>query len=103
MISIAGGRATGGLLTTGTDTDFPKMPPDTISREEFAVLIDRAGLKLDEAQFEAMRRSYVHIRALTDILRVPRSRKTEGAHVFHAPMPPVGKQATSAGTSISKE
>ncbi|TNM59605.1 hypothetical protein [Aliirhizobium smilacinae] len=79
------------------------MPSETISREEFSVLVDRAGLKLDEAQFEAMRGSYVHIRALTDLLRVPRSRKTEGAHVFHAPMPSADKQSASADTSISKE
>jgi hypothetical protein len=63
------------------------MSSETISREDFAVLIARAGLKLDESQFEAMRQSYKHVRALTDLLRVPRPRSVEGAHVFHAPRP----------------
>lgn len=60
------------------------MTEPTISTEDFAVLVARAGLELNEAQFEAMRRSYVHIRALTDRLRVDRDRHVEGALIFDA-------------------
>lgn len=63
------------------------MAGNDISREDFAVLVARTGLTLTEAQFERMRISYKHIRRLAELVRAPRDRSVEGAHVFIAPRP----------------
>lgn len=61
-----------------------------LSRDEFSVLIERTGLKLDDDQFEAARTSYANLRVLTDLVRTPRDRRVESPHVFHVhgPAPP---------------
>lgn len=61
-----------------------------LGREEFSVLIERAGLKLDDDQFEAARASYANLRVLTDLVRIPRDRRVESPHVFrvHGPAIP---------------
>lgn len=61
--------------------------PEMLSRDEFSTLIERAGLKLDDDQFEAARRSYANLRDLTDLVRVARGRRAESPHIFrvHGP------------------
>lgn len=53
-----------------------------INRDDFAVLLERTGLKLDDDQLEAARGSYANLRALTDLVRIPRDRRVESPHVF---------------------
>lgn len=64
------------------------MEADRIRREDLAALIERAGLSLNAEQLEAARQSYGHLRELTDLLRIPRNRATEPAHVFRVPLSP---------------
>ena len=57
--------------------------PD-ISPEDFAVLVAQTGLSLNSEETERMRISYKHIRRLSDLVRGPSLRGTEGAHIFPA-------------------
>lgn len=58
------------------------MPHDMISRDDFAVLLERTGLILNDDQFEAARASYANLRALTDLVRIPRDRRVESPHIL---------------------
>jgi hypothetical protein len=58
---------------------------DTISPEKFAVLVERAGLKLKPEQFEELRHAYRFIERITKTVRRPRDRAAEPAHIFVHP------------------
>jgi hypothetical protein len=73
------------------------MKANKIRREDLVALIERAGLSLNEEQFEAARQSYAQLRELTDLLSIPRNRATEPAHVFRVPISPQ-PDADFAGT-----
>ncbi len=60
-----------------------------LGRDEFSVLIERAGLKLDDDQFEAACASYANLRVLTDLVRIPRDRRVESPHVFRVDGPAI--------------
>lgn len=64
------------------------MRNDRITREDLAALVNRAGLSLNQEQFEAALQSYGQLRELADSLRTPRYRAAEPAHLFHVPASP---------------
>lgn len=66
-----------------------------LGRDEFAVLIERAGLKLDDDQFEAARASYANLRVLTDLVRIPRDRRVESPHIFRVHVPAIPRPLTT--------
>ena len=66
-----------------------------LGSDEFSVLIERAGLKLDDDQFEAARGSYANLRALTDLVRIPRDRRVESPHVFRVHGPVIPRPCTT--------
>ena len=59
----------------------------TISREEFAFLIRRAGVSLPEAKLAELYSAYAHVEAAVE--RVRRGGEAEPAHVFA----PIGEAA----------
>jgi hypothetical protein len=61
------------------------MPEPTISPERFAVLIDRAGVKLTPEQFEELRQGYRFVERMIRTVRRPRDRAAEPAHIFVQP------------------
>jgi hypothetical protein len=61
------------------------MADELISRERFAVLVERAGLKLPPEQFEELRRGYYLVERMTRTVRRPRQREAEPAHIFVHP------------------
>lgn len=61
------------------------MAEELISRERFAVLLERAGLKLTPDQFEELRRGYHLVERMIRTVRRPRRREAEPAHIFVHP------------------
>jgi len=61
------------------------MPDEPISRERFAVLVERAGLKLTTEQFEELRQGYRLVERMARTVRRPRDRAAELAHIFAQP------------------
>jgi hypothetical protein len=58
---------------------------EPISPERFAVLVERAGLKLTPEQFEELRRGYHLVERMARTVRRPRDRAAEPAHIFVQP------------------
>jgi hypothetical protein len=58
---------------------------EPISTERFAVLAERAGLKLTPEQFEELRQGYRFVERMTRTVRRPRDRVSEPAHIFVQP------------------
>ncbi len=61
------------------------MTEPEISRTDFAVLMNRAGLSLDEKQTEELRHAYKYVQAMAARVRTPRERAAEPAHIFVFP------------------
>ncbi len=61
------------------------MAKQSISAERFAVLIERAGLKLTPEQFEELRQAYRQVERMQRSVRRPRDRAAEPAHIFVHP------------------
>src|SRR5712691_5716924 len=61
------------------------MADEPISPERFAVLVDRAGLKLTPEQFEELRQGYRFVERMIRSVRRPRDRAAEPAHIFIHP------------------
>jgi hypothetical protein len=61
------------------------MAEEPISAERFAVLVERAGLKLTPEQFEELRRGYRFVERMQKSVRRPRDRAAEPAHIFVEP------------------
>ena len=74
-----------------------------LGRDEFSVLIERAGLKLDDDQFEAARASYANLRVLTDLVRTPRDRRVESPHLFRVHGPTISKPCATDDGGSSNE
>ena len=58
---------------------------EPISTERFAVLAERAGLKLTPEQFEELRQGYQFVERMVRTVRRPRDRASEPAHIFVQP------------------
>ena len=58
---------------------------EPISTERFAVLAERAGLKLTLEQFEELRQGYRFVERMIQTVRRPRDRASEPAHNFVQP------------------
>ena len=58
---------------------------EPISTERFAVLAERAGLKLTPEQFEELRQGYRFVERMVRTVRRPRDRASEPAHIFVQP------------------
>jgi hypothetical protein len=58
---------------------------EPISPERFAVLVERAGLKLTAEQFEEFRQAYHLVERMARTVRRPRDRAAEPAHIFVQP------------------
>jgi hypothetical protein len=56
-----------------------------ISRDRFAMLVEQAGLKLTPQQFDELREGYRFIQRMQRIVRRPRDRAAEPAHIFVHP------------------
>ena len=61
------------------------MADRPISSERFAVLVERAGLKLTPEQFEELRQAYRQVERMQRSVRRPRDRAAEPAHIFVHP------------------
>ncbi len=61
------------------------MAEQSISAERFAVLVERAGLKLTPEQFEELRQAYRLVERMQRTVRRPRDRAAEPAHIFVHP------------------
>jgi uncharacterized membrane protein len=61
------------------------MAEQSISSERFAVLVERAGLKLTPEQFEELRQAYRQVERMQRSVRRPRDRAAEPAHIFVHP------------------
>ena len=61
------------------------MVPEPISPDRFAVLVERAGLKLTPEQFEELRQGYRYVERMIRSVRRPRDRAAEPAHIFVQP------------------
>ena len=61
------------------------MSEEPISKERFAVLVERAGLKLTPEQFEELRHGYRFVERMIRTVRRPRDRAVEPAHIFVHP------------------
>ncbi len=61
------------------------MAEQSISPERFAVLVERAGLKLTPEQFEELRQAYRQVERMQRSVRLPRDRAAEPAHIFVHP------------------
>jgi hypothetical protein len=61
------------------------MPEQPISPERFAVLVERAGLKLTPEQFEELRQAHRLVERMARTVRRPRDRAAEPAHIFVQP------------------
>jgi hypothetical protein len=62
-----------------------KIVSEPISPERFAVLVERAGLKLTPEQFEELRQAYPLVERMARTVRRPRDRSAEPAHIFVQP------------------
>jgi hypothetical protein len=58
---------------------------EPISPERFAVLVERAELKLTQEQFEELRQAYGFVERMIRTVRQPRDRAAEPAHIFVQP------------------
>ena len=58
---------------------------EPISTEQFAVLTERAGLKLTPEQFEELWQGYRFVERMIRTVRRPRDRASEPAHIFVQP------------------
>ena len=58
---------------------------EPISPDRFAVLVERAGLKLTPEQFEELRQGYRYVERMIRSVRRPRDRAAEPAHIFVQP------------------
>ena len=58
---------------------------EPISSDRFAVLVERAGLKLTPEQFEELRQGYGFVERMIGSVRRPRDRAAEPAHIFVQP------------------
>ena len=58
---------------------------EPISTEQFAVLTERAGLKLTPEQFEELWQGYRFVERMIRTVRRPRDRAAEPAHIFVQP------------------
>jgi len=58
---------------------------EPISPERFAVLVERAGLKLTPEQCEELRQAYPLVERMARTVRRPRDRAAEPAHIFVQP------------------
>ena len=56
-----------------------------ISAERFAILVEQAGLKLTPEQFEELRQAHRYVERMQRIVRRPRDRAAEPAHIFVHP------------------
>jgi hypothetical protein len=61
------------------------MAEDPISRERFAMLVEQAGLNLTAEQFDELRQGYRFVQRMQRIVRRPRDRAAEPAHIFVHP------------------
>jgi hypothetical protein len=61
------------------------MADQPISRERFAILVEQAGLKLTPDQFDELRQGYRFVQRMQRIVRRPRDRAAEPAHIFVHP------------------
>ena len=61
------------------------MAEQSISAERFAILVERAGLKLTPEQFEELRQAYRLVERMQRSVRRPRDRAAEPAHIFVHP------------------
>jgi hypothetical protein len=57
----------------------------SISEAEFAILAKRAGLTLTDAQCAALYGGYGYVEAMVALVRTPRGREAEPAHIFVFP------------------
>jgi hypothetical protein len=64
---------------------FDTMAESPISRERFAVLVEQAGLKLTPEQFAELQDGYRFVQRMQRIVRRPRDRAAEPAHIFVHP------------------
>jgi hypothetical protein len=58
---------------------------EPISPERFAILVERAKLKLTPEQFEELRQAYRFVERMVRTVRQPRDRAAEPAHIFVQP------------------
>jgi hypothetical protein len=58
---------------------------EPISTERFAILVERAELKLTPEQFEELRQGYRFVERMIRTVRRPRDRAAEPAHIFVHP------------------
>jgi hypothetical protein len=58
---------------------------DPISAERFAALVEQAGLKLIQEQFDELRHGYRFVERMQRVVRRPRDRAAEPAHIFVQP------------------
>ena len=58
---------------------------EPISRERFAILVERAKLRLTPEQFEELRHGYRFVERMIRTVRRPRDRAAEPAHIFVQP------------------
>jgi hypothetical protein len=58
---------------------------EPISPERFAILVERAKLKLTPEQFEELRQAYRFVERMARTARRPRDRAAEPAHIFVQP------------------
>jgi hypothetical protein len=65
------------------------MSEETISSERFAMLVEQAGLRLTPEQFDELRQVYRFIPRMQRVVRRPRDRAAEPAHIFVHPRPEV--------------
>ena len=61
------------------------MPETPISRECFAMLVEQARLKLTPEQFDELHQGYRFIQRMQRVVRRPRDRAAEPAHIFVHP------------------
>ena len=58
---------------------------EPMSSDRFALLVQRAGLKLTPEQFEELRQGYRFVERTVRTVRRPRDRAAEPAHIFVHP------------------
>lgn len=61
------------------------MADEPISSERFIFLVERAGLTLTAEQFDELRQGYRFVQRMQRIVRRPRDRAAEPAHIFVHP------------------
>jgi hypothetical protein len=61
------------------------MVSEPISPDRFAVLVERAGLRLTPEQFEELRQGHRFVERMIRTVRRPRDRAAEPAHIFVHP------------------